>query len=447
MIQTTNTIECYEDDWARLGKSPALAARRALAFEHFRALGFPTTRDEDWRFTSVTPISGKAFRLAPAGVGDVDDEALERLRVDPEGTRLVFVNGRLDQGRSSPGRLPRGVQVGSLRSALAGDAALLEAHLARHAGTGTDAFAALNTAFLDDGAVISVPRGTIVETPIEIVWVSAPHSGGGGGGGAVPTVSHPRTLLVAGEACQVALVETFLGPAGAAYFTNAVSEIVAEPSAIVDHAKVVREGDGGLHVGATRIDLGRDTSVRSCTWTMGGALVRNNVTAVFAGPGANATLDGLAVETGDELVDNHLRVEHAAPHCDSREFFKVILDGKSRAVFTGRILVVQDAQKTDAKQTNKNLLLSDEAMVDTRPQLEIFADDVKCTHGATIGQLDDEAVFYLRSRGMAAEAARGLLTYAFAAEMLDRVRPAGLRPQLRESILERLPQAAALGAM
>jgi Fe-S cluster assembly protein SufD len=317
-----------------------------------------------------------------------------------------------------------------------GDVRTLQDHFARHADYDTHAFTAMNTAFSSDGAVIRVPEGTMFDRPVHVLYVSVP--------GAGPQVSHPRGLIIAEPGSQITVIESYLGietqSDTAAYFTNAVTEIVAGLNANVDHYKIVREQPNAYHVGTTHIRQDRDTTVTSAVITLGGALVRNDVTAVLDGEGAHCTLNGLYIMRDRSHVDNHLTVEHAKPHCDSRQYYKGVLDDHARAVFTGRINVHKDAQKTDAKQTNMNLLLSETAQVDTKPQLEIFADDVKCTHGATIGQIDEQAIFYLQSRGIDETTARGILLFAFANDCLQRVRPEPLQSRLREALYELLPQ-------
>ena len=285
---------------------------------------------------------------------------------------------------------------------------------------------------MEDGAYVHIPKGVYLEQPIHLVFVSTADAG--------PVVSHPRNLIVAETGSQATIIESYLGLGDGVYFTNAVTEIVVGENAVIDHYKVGREAQQAYHVGTTQIYQDRSSNASSHAVTIGGAIVRNDINTLLDGEGAQCTLNGLYLVSGRQHVDNHLRVEHAKPHCDSREFFKGVLDGHGKAVFTGRIIVRKDAQKTDAKQTNMNLLLSKHAQVDTKPQLEIFADDVKCTHGATIGQIDENAMFYLRSRGLSEPAARSLLVFAFASEAIDRIRPQLLRAQLRQMLFDRLPE-------
>src|SRR5262249_41723876 len=317
-----------------------------------------------------------------------------RLVVNGRFPRLVFVNGRF-QGELS--KLPRGIEVGSLAATMQSGHATAEQHLARHAGYKDHAFVALNTAFLEDGAFIEVPKETVLEQPLHLVFLSVPTG---------PVVSHPRSLIVVGRDAQVSVVESYFGFSEKTYFTNAVTEIVAGENAIVEHYKLQQEQEQAFHVSTLQVHQERASSFTSHSISLGGALVRNDVNTVLDGEGAESTLNGLYIGKGAKRVDNHTTIDQAQPHCSSREIYKGILDGKASAVFNGKIVVRKGAQKTDAKQTNKNLLLSEDATINTKPQLEIYADDVKCTHGATIGQLGEESVFYLRSRGIGQEEAR-----------------------------------------
>jgi Fe-S cluster assembly protein SufD len=431
--------EVYLADFARFEESlkeddrgPLHQARQAAA-ERFAALGFPTLDDEEWRFTNLAPLTRVPFRLAAPGAR-IDAEQLRRLAFDV-GTcsLLVFVNGRHAPELSSLRPLPPGAVVGSLAQALRDHPEKVEPHLTRHTAYEDQPFVALNTAFLRDGAFVFVPRGKVVEETIHLLFVSTASGG--------PTVSHPRALIVAGESSQVRLVESYAGPDGKVYFTNAVTEVVAGENAVVDHYKVQRESRRAFHLAAMHVHQARSSTFASHNFVLGGALVRNDVTAVLGAEGCECTLNGLYAGHGDQLIDNHTRIEHARPHCASHELYKGILDGKAHGVFNGKIHVHPDAQKTDAKQTNQTLLLSDDATINTKPQLEIYADDVKCTHGATVGQLDAEALFYLRARGIDRESARALLTYAFANDIIGRVKVEPLRARLEEALLadRRLP--------
>jgi len=369
-----------------------LRALRAAAAERFAAVGFPTRRNEEWRFTNISPIVETPFTLASETQSQLTADGLRPFTYEGMGgTQLVFVNGHFHADLSSP-TFPQGVVVSSLAEAMAASPELVEANLGRHAEFTTQAFVALNTAALEDGAFVHIKRGTVVDEPIHLLFVSMPNAG--------PTVSHPRTLIVAEENCQATVVESYSGAADQIYFTNAVTEVVVAENAILDHYKVQRESLKAYHVATMQLRIAR----------------------VYLG-------------NGRQLIDNHTAIDHAMPHCNSHEVYKGILDGHSRGVFNGKIFVRQDAQKTDAKQTNQTLLLSPTAQIDTKPQLEIFADDVKCTHGATIGQLSDEALFYLRARGIPKDQARALLTYAFAGDIVSRIKIDAIRAQLDQVLL------------
>ena len=435
--------DTYVADFARLeadagrGNGSFLAPIRRSAFDRFLELGFPTMRNEDWRFTNVRAIAATPFQRAERD-GAVEAAPPEKGLVPwDDGPRLVFVNGHLAPRISAPAGVPETVTLTSLAEAVKKTPDAVATHLARYAKYEEESFAALNTAFMEDGAYIHVPAGVCLQEPIQLVFLSTPRGEG-------PTVSYPRNLIVAESGAQLTVIERYWGQGTGAYLTNAVTEIVAGENSVIDHYKLGLEAEGAYHVGATQLYQARDTNVASNTISIGGALTRNNISTVLDGEGGECNLHGLYLASGRQHIDNHLRVEHAKPHCNSREFFKGVLDGKSRAVFTGRIVVHPDAQKTDAKQTNMNLLLSEDAQVDTKPQLEIFADDVKCTHGATIGQIDEEAIFYLRSRGIDEAAARAVLIYAFANESLETVRPEPLRKRQRDMLLDRLPQGELL---
>ncbi len=424
--------------------SPAwLQAIRREAIEVFAERGFPTTKDEEWRFTSVAPIASKAFQPGRYELTPVLRQAiLSHALADLDCPRLVFVNGHYCQELSTTARLPKGVQIGSLGAALRSDGAALEAHLARHADYRDHSFVALNTVFLEDGAFVEIPKGVVLEKPLQLLFVSEATD--------ELVVSHPRNLILIGRESQATIIETFVGleragltPAATAksegiYFTNTVTEIALDEGAHLHYIKVQQESPRAFHYARVQVQQERSSSVTTHSVALGGALVREEVRTVLDGEGSEAVLNGLYALTGSQHVDNHTLIDHAKAHCGSREFYKGVLDGRSSAVFNGAIKVRQDAQKTDSKQSNKNLLLSEDAVVNTKPQLEIYADDVKCTHGATIGHIDPEAIFYLRSRGIALTEARNLLTYAFANDVLGRIPYEPLRQRLDQELFARL---------
>ena len=409
-----------------------LRALRATGMGTFEENGFPTTRQEDWRHTSVAQVARARFQRPP-GEGRADPAVLSALTFGRafEGHQLVFVNGRYAPDLSSP--LRDGIEVRSLREVLDRQPQLVHPHLDRQASGPGRPFAALNAAFLDDGAFVSVPAGRVLTDPIHIVFFSAP--------GPQPTASHPRVLVWAGRSSQVTVVESYGGSRDASYFTNAVSEVVLEDGAVVDHYRLQQESARAFHVGSLCVSQGRASRFASHAIALGAALSRTDIRQVFAGEGGECVLNGLFLAGGRQHTDTHTWVDHAQPHCSTRELYKGIVDDQARGVFVGRILVRPGAQKTDAIQSNKNLILSREALVDSLPQLEILADDVKCKHGSTTGQLDPLALFYLRSRGIGEEAARALLVYAFASDIVQRLGVEVLRAGLTEHLQRRLAGA------
>ncbi|MBZ5499205.1 MAG: Fe-S cluster assembly protein SufD [Acidobacteriia bacterium] len=444
MIEIKGELNAYLSDFARFekaaaGKSyPWLVAIRKEAAGCFAESGFPTTRDEEWRHTNVAEIAGASFKLSRPGTNGITAGKLGNfIFSDIDCSNLVFVNGFYSPDLSTPGALPKGVRTGSLAAVLQSEPKKVEPYLARHASCRKNAFVALNTAFMLDGGFIYLPPETILKKIIHLLFVSTSE--------AQATVSHPRNLVVVGGGSQVSVVESYIGPQGGVYFTNAVTEIIAGDGAAVAHYKLQRESDDAYHVASLHVLQEENADVSSHSISMGGSLTRNDITAVMNGEGGELSLNGLYVTRGRQHVDNHTGIDHAKPHCNSREMYKGILDDQSSGVFNGKILVRPNAQKTNAKQTNKNLLLSQDALVNTTPQLEIFADDVKCTHGATIGRLSDEALFYLRSRGIGEEAARALLTYAFASDIIATVKIKPLQCQLDLALLARMSRVEGVG--
>lgn len=409
-----------------------LKEMRAGALARFSAQGFPTTKQEAWRFTSVQAIADTAFMLPRSPRADAPSaKAIHAFEVCEAGRHLlVFVNGRYSGALSSVEGLPEGVKVGSLAEALKHTPELVQPHLGRHAGTDQHPFAALNTAFLNDGGFVYVPAGVVMDEPVQFLYLSVP--------GAEPTVSHPRSLVVAAGSSRVSVVETYAGYGEGAYLTNAVMEIVAGDGARVDCYRIQRESRTAYHVATTATRQGRDSIVHLHAVTLGAALARHDIRVVLDGEHGLALLNGLYVLDGTQHADHHTTIDHAKAHCESHEYFNGVLDEHARGVFNGRIIVREGAQKTDSKQTNNNLVLSEDARADSQPQLEIYADDVKCTHGATLGPLDEKAMFYLTSRGIPAAEARSLLTYGFGAEIIDRMEIAPLRAQLDRLIRARL---------
>jgi Fe-S cluster assembly protein SufD len=425
----------YKDQFAAYaanggGEGPSwLPTLRKEAFDRFTALGFPTTRDEDWHFTSVTPIAERTFKTVKAAPSTLTASDIAPYLVDPSWHRLVFVNGRLEPALSQFTELPAEVQISTLSEALREEPEWVEQHLGSLAAFDKAAFTALNTAFVQDGVVVRVPKGEEIDVPIHILHLVDAKADG--------AALHPRLLVVAEPLSRLVLVESFVGIGQPSYLVNGVAEVVVGNGARVDHYKVQRESRDAFHVGTTQVTQGRDSIYHSFSYAAGAALSRTNVYTKLAGEGGEARLNGLYVLDGSQHADHQTFVEHLAESCASRELYAGILDGSAHGVFNGKVYVDPIAQKTDGKQTNKALLLSPQARVDTKPQLEIFADDVKCTHGATIGRMDEAALFYLRSRGIGAENAKSLLTYAFAAEALETIEIDALRIELERYVFER----------
>jgi Fe-S cluster assembly protein SufD len=443
----------------REGREPAwLHSIRRAALDRFGDLGFPTTKHEEWRFTNVSKLAATPF-TAPEPVGELGDDVAQQIiggiigRAQPwvlpgtfDGQALFFVNGGFapkwsarigGQYHSRAGSewqtAFKGVRIESLSQALADGSPQLEPHLTRYASYLDHSFVALNTALFEDGAFIEVEPNTRTEKLIVLVFLTTP--------AVKPRMTYPRNLILVGAGAQASLVELHVGDPGHPYLKNAVTEVVVGENAVVDYTRVQDEGTGGYHVGILQVEQARSSSVTTHTISLGGSLDREEGRAVLNGEGAEALLHGLYVIGGHQHVDNHTLIDHAKPHCSSREVYKGVLDGYAGGVFNGKIAVRKDAQKTDSKQSNKNLLLSENASINTKPQLEIYADDVKCTHGATIGQIDAEAVFYLRSRGIGLEEARSLLIQAFANDILDRIKFEPLRSSLRQTLAARLGRA------
>ncbi len=407
---------------------------RKRGLTRFTQVGFPTTRLEEWKATNVSPIAKTDF--VPADPSKQAGPELPPIaRLDLGGPRLVFVDGRFSEGLSSPPTATNGVWVGPLARALESIPERVKPHLTRRDPIACPAFDALNAAFLEDGAVVLVEPGADAGPPIQLVFAST--------GANHPTATHPRTVIAAGRESRVSIVETYVGADdGDVYLTNAVSEISADDQAHVDHYRIQAESPGAFHISSQHSRQTRDSRCSMHNINLGGRLVRHDIVSVLDGEGANCQLNGLSLTSDRQHVDNHTVLDHAKPHGDSRELYKGILQGNSRTVFNGRIVVRQDAQKTDAKQSSRNLLLSKGALAHARPQLEIYANDVKCTHGATIGRLDESAVFYLRSRGLTDREARNLLIGAFAGEVLERIGIEVLRSHLERAVADRLRQAA-----
>jgi Fe-S cluster assembly protein SufD len=405
---------------------PWLRRLRKTAIARFAELGFPTARNEDWKFTNVGALVKVPFRLAEPARHDLYGEDSPRRDARPGEYRLVFENGTHWPAQSPRLALPSGTLIGGLAEAIKKHSEHVEPYLGRHVRHEEHAFTALNTAFIRDGAFIFIPEGKVIGEPLHLVFMTVNEE---------PTLSHPRNLIVAGRNSHVTIVEHHFGRGS--YCTNAVTEIVVGDGAVIDHYKQQDEDREAFHIATTAVHQARGSNFRTHYFGLGGKLVRNEVHVRFDGEGCEATVNGLYLASGTQHMDNFTVIDHAKPHCASHELYKGILDGKAHGVFNGKIFVRPDAQKTDAKQTNQTLLLSEDAIINTKPQLEIFADDVKCTHGATVGQLDPNQLFYLRARGLGEAEARNLLTFAFANDVIGRIKVESLRRQLEEMLMSR----------
>ncbi|MEP6495382.1 MAG: Fe-S cluster assembly protein SufD [bacterium] len=411
----------------------SLQSMRRAAFDRFGVLGFPTTKNEDWHFTSVAPIAEQEFTLLAARSGNIRREELERFAFGAHDWHtLVFVNGRYAPELSESATLPTGVTFCDLATAWTESPSVVN-HVVNQVGTiasyDAHAFTALNTAFMLDGAVLQIAKDTEVARPIHLLFVTDAVAAKG--------MMHPRNLIVVGKHSKATIIESYVSTSDAMYLTNAVTEVSLGDGATVQHYKLQREGARAFHVGTIDVRQARDSHYVSFSFATGAALARSNVYSTLDGEGSGATLNGLYMLDGAQHSDHQTQIIHAQPNTFSRELYKAVLDGHSHGVFNGKVYVHPIAQKTDGKQTNKTLLLSPTAQVDTKPQLEIFADDVKCTHGATIGQIDQMALFYLKSRGIDNALARRLLTYAFAADVLETLEVDAVREGLERMTLER----------
>jgi Fe-S cluster assembly protein SufD len=441
--QQQSAMDPYAQQFERLdqaGQPAWLRQVRKAGMSRFLELGFPTVNDEDWRFTNVAPIAQMPFAplLSPAparnDAGDLGRFSFTNLKA----TRLVFLNGHFSRELSTILPQPDGVKLGGLAEALAADPALLEKHLGRHTRDADNGFTALNTAFFQDGAFIHVPDGRVVAEPVHLLYIATPPAPG--------ATILPRNLIVAGRGSQLTVIESFVGASDGAYFTNAAEELVIGEGAVVEHCKFQDESARAYHIAAIHAHLSRSCNFIAHSVCTGARLSRNNIRTTLADEGVECVLNGLYLTRDEQVADHHMIVDHAKPHCNSHEYYNGILDGKSKGVFHGRILVRPDAQKTDAKQTNKNLLLSEDATIDTKPQLEIYADDVKCTHGATVGQLNEDSIFYLRARGIGLEMARRMVIHAFAGEIIARIRHAAARQEMDNIVWDHLESRHLVGA-
>jgi Fe-S cluster assembly protein SufD len=421
----------------RLDAAPApwLERLRAEAMQRFEQSGLPTPDQEEWKYTNVAPIARTEFEPAPReSTLDLDAGRLEPfIYQEARHSQLVFVNGIYHPNLSSLSALEKGVVVMELSEALKHEdyARVIREHLAQSADTGDNAFETLNTAMLSSGAFLFIPGGEQVDAPVHLLFLSDTQAD-------VPFVTFPRALIFAARDSSATVIESYASVQEGVYLTNAVLEIVLEENARLTHYKVQRESADAFHVATTRAGLSRSSSYNSTAITLGARLSRHNISVSFMAEGTECWVDGLYIVGEGQHTDTHSLIDHLQPHCTSHQLYKGILEGKSRAVFNGKVFVHKDARGTDAMQTNRNLLLSRDARVDTKPQLEIFNDDVKCAHGATVGQLEEEELFYLVSRGLHPDLARNLLTYGFAEEVIEKIKVNSIKAQLDEAIMDRL---------
>ncbi len=426
-------IEALLKGSRELPQSPAdwLNARRAQALERANALTVPTTRDEEWRFTDLTPLTRIHFQPAQAATAGLALSDIGRFVVAEAAARLTFVDGVFAPGLSSLSDLPAGVRVATLADGAKTRDALLEQHLARHAAFENNVFAALNTSYLRDGALVTVAKNRVCAAPVHVLFVATQKE----------VAAYPRCLVIAESGAECTVVEDYVCLEDGVYFNNAVTEIAVGANARVRHVRLQREGASAFHIANCAVTLDKDASYLSNAVTLGARISRYNLGVAQNGEGAEMKLDGLALISGRQLADTHTLMSHARPNGRSAQLHKCIVGGAAHAVFNGKVFVHEGAQLTDSSQQNRNLLLSGRAHVDTKPQLEIFADDVKCSHGATVGQLDAEQLFYLKSRGLSDIRARNLLTYAFGAEIIDRIPVPSLVGRLEQTVLEQTQSA------
>jgi Fe-S cluster assembly protein SufD len=427
--------QTYQQEFTRFREeqvdsvAPWLKEIRQRGLNRFLELGFPSTREEEWRFTNVAPLRKQTFTRPRHGAIDVSqvEQSLESAPLDGAFHRLVFINGRLTDVFSRVEALPSGVVLESLAEAVRTNGNTTQLPLAKHADYEHASFTALNTAFVDDGAHVHISDGVAVEKPIQLIFVSCADT--------EPVMTHPRNVISLGQRSRATVMESYLGVGGERYFTNAVTEVELRESAHLVHCKLQQEQGNAFHIADTEVLQKSGSRLRSHYLSLGGSLVRNELHSVLDGEGSDCTLHGLYMASDRQHMDCRTRIDHAKPNCTSFEMYKGILDDRARGVFNGKVYVHPNAQKTDAKQSNQALLLSDDAVIDTKPQLEIYADDVRCTHGATVGDLDDDTLYYLRSRGIPTRLARSLLVYAFCNEIVQGIEVEPVRRYLENFLL------------
>ena len=432
------TIQHYLTDFKRLQnikKDDWFSKQRQSAFNIFQESGFPSTRKENWKYTDVRPIAKNLFsNIANGNVVISDDEIDAILFKELECIELVFVNGAYSEKYSNIKNLPNELTIKNMANALVNDEDFLKKHLSQYVSDEASSFTALNTAFIQDGAYINVPSDLILERPISITYISKDNSN--------VFATHPRNLIFMGENSKATIIENYIGIDDTNYFTNAVTETSLSQGASLEHYKIQQESSNAFHIGNLNTSQNKDSRFESHSISIGGALVRNDINAQLNEEGAEIIMNGLYMTDNAQHIDNHTRVDHFKPYTQSNQNYRGVLNGKSRGVFNGKVVVHPQAQKIEAYQNNANLLLSDDAEIDTKPELEIYADDVKCNHGATIGQLDNDMLFYLRSRAVDEQTARSLLTYAFADEIINNISFQSIKNKLEHLIIGRLPDSS-----
>lgn len=428
-IEFNSKIESYLSGFEQFKENDQLngvghiSELRQNAIDKFKELGFPTLRDEDWRFTNLTPISKGKFKLN-GKESTVDASILDRFLIEGLDTYLlVFVNGRFSSGLSSIQDVPEGVTISTLSDSANNNDKLLSLNIGKYLNFETEAFNALNTAFFEDGIFINVPDSVVVDKPVHAIYINHEDE---------QSIVNPRNLIILGKNSGLKVIEHYVSTSESSYLSNVVSEVYVGENSELEHYLLEFESKNAFNVSTLRVQQEKHSNIKSHSILFGGAIVRNNVHPVLAGEGSNSLINGLYMSNGRQHMDNFMRVEHASPHCDSRQIYNGVLDDKSRCVFHGRIIVHEGAVKTDAKQTNRNLLLTDTAQIDTKPQLEIYNDDVKCTHGATIGQMDENAIFYLQSRGIPKKEAKTIMVKGFTGESFSNMTVDPLREYLEK---------------
>jgi Fe-S cluster assembly protein SufD len=405
---------------------------RKEALSKFSELDFPTTKDEEWKYTSIAPLLQHNFKPNFEKRSITKEQVNKFTFENLEPNVAVVVNGLYYSELSTLNGIPEGATVGSIAKAISSNSLLVEKHFGKYAELGTHIFTSLSTAFTKDGVFIHVPEGKIVEQPIHILFITVPRN--------EKLLVQPRNLFIADKNSQVTIIEHFVNINSGVYFTNTVTEAVVGENAVVDHIKLQEESKDSFHIGRTEVDQERTSNFTSHSISFGASLSRNDFSARFNDEGGECTLNGLFLTEDNQLFDTHTMIDHAKPNCSSHEHYKGILDDTSRGVFNGKVMVRKDAQKTNAFQENNNIILSREALVNTKPQLEIFADDVKCSHGATIGQLDKDAMFYLKTRGIGNETARAILIHAFASDVIRSVKVKPVRNYIEEILTKKFNQ-------